>query len=170
MKTPKKPSTTLTINEVVTPRPTKRELIEALVILRFQKKRAEFEEIKAWKDQAEAKAKAAVVAHVVSNTKTIDFKVQLGYAGGNILRGVEVEASLDSLPRELEEKILAFHIIRVPFPPQMDAIRKEVRDAMMGATPPELRVQTLLADPGARAALQETLAAILPEKTEALKV
>lgn len=150
------------VESATVPKPTKNEIIEALVKLRIQQINKERAEVYKHKQELSKKACALLEKHVrkIARLRETVVATYLGEVWNNSrsLERVKAEINFEhgnKLPLEVEKAIRDYHACKVAPAPDEKAIRAEIRARAAG--PRVDRVKALLDSPDARKALEATL-------------
>jgi hypothetical protein len=159
--------------DVVKPKPTKAELLEAMVMLRIEEIGKEATAAIDERDRLKNEADEAVRDFFSQSLPALTPCIDLGRARRDwdsrkgrmkdtySVAGAEVKFALDPLPKVVQETLLAYHMacIKVEslrFTP--DGIRKQIREAIKnGGKTPKERVEALVTDESSREALTAAL-------------
>jgi hypothetical protein len=157
----------------VKPPATKRELIEAMAIVKQKQLTDENCAREARAENLKTELEGALITLVNSTfAKQPNVSANLGYCyrGEGEIKNIHVEVSLplENLPKGIQKKLAEYHEVsnRKPIPSLTD-IRREISVKMAGQTPVNLRVQTLVETPDSRKALERMLGAIEGENEPA---
>lgn len=153
------------INTAIVPKPTKSEIVEALVIVRRDQFIKKHSKEKVFYEKAKERAERQIIQYIHENIKSLHIVANCGNFWSNSLSYVGAEISLKNIPLSLERELIAFH--KTPRPsgiPTDEAIRREIRAAINETK--TARVDELTSNPATRKALNEMLSAIGFEKEE----
>ena len=158
-KKPSKPAPApqpLALVESVKPKPTKGELLTAMARL----KREQLVEEKRAHDEARAalltEIQGEIIALAESDPSCYTKEAHFSHWGKDDLREVKVSLNLNlnAVPARIRTKIGRLYAMEHLFVPDEAEIKRQLRTAMATA---DQRVDTILADPDARAALKTAL-------------
>lgn len=161
------------VNAAVVPKPSKREIIEAMAQVQHAREMEEWKEKTARKRGLEEEINAAMLSYIRTNIETLKpsrCSVPYSYSNGRIGEG-NVSFSVTAFTEEIKRKIRAREAISVSnCPPSIDAARKMVRAKMLNFTIPlefSDRVSALVqnAKPALEAMLSE-IAKPIPAKIQ----
>lgn len=157
------------LNKAVEPKPSKKEIIEAMTRIEHPRLVAEWNAAKLAHAEEEDALKSLVANHARKHAKEFtEAHVDLGgyrtEPGGTSeqVYGIDVRFDNIVLPDNLKARILRFHKLdRVPYhAPDIGQVRARIAAKMSGYTDPSQRVAKLLADSESRKVLNEMIAAI----------
>lgn len=150
---------------VVQPKPTKREIIDALVELRLEQVRKTNRDNQERRNKLSDRIRPALVRYCRDNALKIKPTISLGYKSNACQpHAMEVgfKPSFSELPAELQAQLNEYHDIKDESygSSTFDAkkrIRREIEAAMQNKQPTEERVQALLTNKASRASLETIL-------------
>jgi hypothetical protein len=154
------------VSNGVKPPATKRELIEAMALVKQKQLRDEEEAREAKAVALKAELESSLIALVVSTiTKQPNVSADLGYCYNHNqdVRNIHVQVDLvlENLPKSTQKKIVEYHQVSSrKLIPHIKEIRRGIADAMVGNTAPNLRIQALVETPETRKAIEKMLTAL----------
>jgi len=158
------------VDTVIQPKPTKAEIIEAMVAVKIETMDREYAEKKALRDKLTEEIKPQLITWALSKEHQLPISVDLGqlerrhngdtgkYELTGRVSGCDITLKLDKLPAALEKKIKT--ILALPEyyrKPDPFALRKQIRNAMTGMGSPKERIQALINSPESKKALRGML-------------
>lgn len=152
----------IAIPNTITPKPTKTEIIEAMVAVRLKQQEEEYGAALERNGKLRSKAINLLEKHAKKAVRSEKLDLNLGYMGRRTgdLHNVYVSMNLCNLPDEVSSAIKAYHTARVPAKQGAAEIRKEIRARISSGGSSSDRVRALIDSPDSRKAIEESLAAI----------
>lgn len=149
------------VETAVKPKPTKREIIDALATLHIENIKKENLERTAKRDALDEEIEAALKT-LVETKVFAKFKVSHHthmYSGGKPTAGLSVSFETNELTSELRAKIKERQSLESFCVPSIEYARKTITKQMSGYAPHDERVAALLGDAESRKALEKMLKA-----------
>jgi hypothetical protein len=151
------------VEKSVSPKPTKAEIVEALVQLKIQQLEDEKRAKTAARDLLGEQVEKALREYFLANVDSLTLDVRLGYlrtwSGKHNLNEVSINCDLEELPDELSAQLIVYHEAAeaASFTWDEDQIRKAVRERISGASSRQGRIESMLANPETKNALSDLL-------------
>jgi len=147
------------VENAIKPKPTKREIIEAMARLHIEKLRKENDENKARRDEMDEQIEKMLKAHIRRRGMTCFETSAYFHHYGEDIRG---SVTINFKAEDLSEPIIAKMKERKAIPehfcvPTIEKARREIAARMNGIAPTNERVDALLASPDSRKALESAL-------------
>lgn len=145
------------VEAAVKPKPTKRELIEAMAILQFNKTK---------QDADKLRDKRTALSNEIDNDCRRVFKAQTDGAVWDVTRWgsstiyLKAEITIRDIPDSIQKKLSALNSMPMPRWPDLKAIRKEITSRIDDKESTSDRVQTLVNTEESAAGLRKVLKSI----------
>lgn len=148
-------------SSVVKPKPTRAEVIDAMVAIRLEQIKKEQTEGMERRNKVEARVTKLLFQYQQKNRTKLPATVSLGWKGcDKEICSVYVSYPLkfEKLPDEIKKLLAEFHELpsKVHLPNENE-VRKEIRDGLNGVASRDERVQALIDSPDSRKALEAML-------------
>jgi hypothetical protein len=147
------------VEKSVVPKPTKTEILQALVSVAMKNQGEEIRFAAEKKQKLKTRAEEAIRKHYVKICKSTAPTIHLGYLGSSSEKPWDCYAKIefDSLPDDVNKVVLEYHKFKVPGRLSEAEMRRKIKDSLAGATPRSERVSTMLNSPESVKALEEML-------------
>lgn len=158
------------IKTAVVPKPTKAEVVSAMVQLKMEELRSKAKEAQGLRDSLIKEIEAEAMAFFLKNPTAHGHDIRCGYQKSrydhttgksemlNEWRGFEINFDVENLPKAIVKKLIrAAELDKKTKVPQEKRIREMVRDGLGMMVNTEKRVQALCDSPACRADLQKML-------------
>ena len=152
---------------VIKPKPTKREIVDALVEIRLEQIRVQNRAVMERKARLEPLIRQAFIRFARDNALKLRPSVSLGHqwaSNSNKPSGMNVDFKLnfDDLPTDVQNELKEYHDaepvnIGCTLNDARKIIRKQIEEKLSSKTPTAERVQTMLNDKETRASLETIL-------------
>lgn len=143
----------------VKPKPTKSEIISALVAIRIEQIESENRDRVKRRDALKAELEVEIPKLLKAESKPS--RVHLGYYNGEKTTCVELSFLIETSNPSIAKKLSEFHVLSKPVREIKEKdIRREITYSVEGLETREARVEQLLDDPGSRKALEKMLKSI----------
>ena len=152
---------------VIKPKPTKREIVDALVEIRLEQIRVQNKAVMERRARLEPLIQQALVRFARDNALKLRPSVSLGIrwaSDGNKPSGISVDFKLNfnDLPTDVQSELNEYHDaqpvnIGCTLSDARKIIRKQIEEKLSSKTPTAERVQTMLNDKETRASLETIL-------------